>query len=405
MTGGIMAKTTAILSLDGGGTWALIQARTLQRIYGDMGGHAILRHFDWAVANSGGSIVLGGLMLDWSPARIISYFENHQERAAIFDDRFFSFVTRLLGVGPRYKTTSKGARLHAIFAEAPFAPLLHADGHITQMIMVAYDYDRARAALFRTQADSLAANHGVFMPVRIWEAVHASTTAPVNYFNAPAVLPGTHDRRYWDGGLTGHNNPALIGIAEALCNGRRANDIAVLSIGTGTTLRPAATPDATSNKKFVIGRKRSSLLRDIIKVAGSITADPPDFSSFLAHVMLGGTVLAAGENIAAITDGPIVRMNPLVTPFWDGKHWTHQPGQSSDATLASLIDLDMDATSDTGIQLIVGLCTAWLQNAVPNQAIRGHFPLPDGAARTYIHEIGHAQFGAALAQWNAIKPR
>ena len=42
-----------ILSLDGGRSWALIQARILQDIYGDIKGHELLKHFDVVIANSG----------------------------------------------------------------------------------------------------------------------------------------------------------------------------------------------------------------------------------------------------------------------------------------------------------------------------------------------------------------
>ena len=54
-----------ILSLDGGGTWAILETMALKQIYGgDTSGHQILAKFDLAVANSGGSIVLAGLVLD-----------------------------------------------------------------------------------------------------------------------------------------------------------------------------------------------------------------------------------------------------------------------------------------------------------------------------------------------------
>ena len=53
-----------ILSLDGGGSWALIQARVLQDIYGDIKGHELLKQFDMAVKNSGDSLVLGCLCND-----------------------------------------------------------------------------------------------------------------------------------------------------------------------------------------------------------------------------------------------------------------------------------------------------------------------------------------------------
>ena len=49
-----------ILSLDGGGSWALIEVKALIALYGaGATGHEVLSHFDLAAANSGGSIVLG----------------------------------------------------------------------------------------------------------------------------------------------------------------------------------------------------------------------------------------------------------------------------------------------------------------------------------------------------------
>ena len=55
--------TFRILSLDGGGPWALLQAMALARLYPGLDGHAILGRFDLAIANSGGSITLAGLAM------------------------------------------------------------------------------------------------------------------------------------------------------------------------------------------------------------------------------------------------------------------------------------------------------------------------------------------------------
>jgi len=38
-----------ILSLDDGGSWALVQARVLIDIYGDTNGHELLHQFDMAI--------------------------------------------------------------------------------------------------------------------------------------------------------------------------------------------------------------------------------------------------------------------------------------------------------------------------------------------------------------------
>ena len=58
--------THKILSLDGGGAWAMLQAMALGDLFGDRPGWEILAQFDLAVANSGGSIVLGGKPA-WKP--------------------------------------------------------------------------------------------------------------------------------------------------------------------------------------------------------------------------------------------------------------------------------------------------------------------------------------------------
>jgi patatin-like phospholipase/acyl hydrolase len=52
-----------ILSLDGGGAWAIIEARALIGLYGiDTAGHDVLRRFHLVAENSGGSLVLAGLV-------------------------------------------------------------------------------------------------------------------------------------------------------------------------------------------------------------------------------------------------------------------------------------------------------------------------------------------------------
>jgi patatin-like phospholipase/acyl hydrolase len=75
-----------ILSLDGGGSWALIQARILQDIYGDIQGHELLRKFDLVIANSGGSLVLACLCNNMRLSEIISVFKlNQKEKKFSFD--------------------------------------------------------------------------------------------------------------------------------------------------------------------------------------------------------------------------------------------------------------------------------------------------------------------------------
>ena len=70
-----------ILSLDGGGSWALIQVMALIDLYGDNAtGHEVLREFDLAAANSGGSIVLGGLVEDMPLVTLLNFFLSEEKR-------------------------------------------------------------------------------------------------------------------------------------------------------------------------------------------------------------------------------------------------------------------------------------------------------------------------------------
>lgn len=60
-----------ILSLDGGGSWALI------KLYGAAAtGHQVLRDFDLVAATSGGSLVLGGLVENLSLNELLSVFRG-----------------------------------------------------------------------------------------------------------------------------------------------------------------------------------------------------------------------------------------------------------------------------------------------------------------------------------------
>jgi len=99
------------------------------------------------------------------------------------------------------------------------------------LLITGFDYDRNRATFFRSCAAS-GPTWGTGEPtgITLAEAIHASTNAPLNYFDAPATFP---DRpgRYWDGAISGCNNPVLAAVTEAIVTGQNPVDLAVLSIG------------------------------------------------------------------------------------------------------------------------------------------------------------------------------
>ena len=96
-----MAKDR-ILSLDGGGSWALIQVMALIDLFGgDATGHEVLREFDLAAANSGGSIVLGGLVENMPLATLLNFFLSEEKRKSVFVKKPHLPHT------PKYKTEKK----------------------------------------------------------------------------------------------------------------------------------------------------------------------------------------------------------------------------------------------------------------------------------------------------------
>ena len=78
----------SILSLDGGGSWALIQAKVLYERYAktnpQIAGHEVLRHYDLVIANSGGSLVLSMLCADMKLRDIVDLFNDTAILKSIF---------------------------------------------------------------------------------------------------------------------------------------------------------------------------------------------------------------------------------------------------------------------------------------------------------------------------------
>src|SRR5271170_604168 len=190
-----------ILSLDGGGTWAVLEAMALGNLYGnDTNGRQILTQFDYVAATSGGSIVLGCLLNDWPPSRIVKFFLDERQRKNIFVARGWGILRPGLA---RWSTAGKFAGLKKLLGNELLSDLANkvprgGSGAPLQIVITAYDYDRNRARFFRSNPNSAAASDAVAQPVTIAQAVHASSNAPIIYFDEPADLGSLG--RFWDGG-------------------------------------------------------------------------------------------------------------------------------------------------------------------------------------------------------------
>jgi hypothetical protein len=382
-----------ILSLDGGGSWALIQAMALIDLYGGSAtGHEVLHDFDLAAANSGGSIVLGCLVEDMKLSEILVFFLSLKKRKTIFVEKLHLWYT------PKYVAVDK---LKGLVAALPvrgrwFLPDAARDivssstGKPVHLLITSFEFDRCRGRFFRSApAKGPSWGGGDPAQVQLAEAIHASTNAPVLYFDKPAELLSEQGKRYWDGGVSGCNNPVLAAVAEAVVLGNKPEDIVALSIGTGTVALPPARPGAAPADYFASPAKQG-ILPDIERMAGSILDDPPDAASFLAHVLTGGP-----PGLPKPVDSRVVRMSPMISPVQDATGTWSPPKGLEDPAFKKVAGLTMDAVAQDEVDAIQNLASLWLQSIVRNQPIRMGADLKS--------EVGQDFYRDAKAAWLAVR--
>jgi len=285
-----------------------------------------------------------------------------------------------------------------------------------QLVIVGYDYFRRRVNFFRSRTQSAATKFSPeFFRVTLGHAIHASSNAPVNYFDDPATITlsassgnDTRSTWFWDGGVSGFNNPVLAGLIEAMTNRVRPSDCKVLTIGTGTGARAIITDygsstdpilkeiyNANLNNKLVITSHNFSFLRDVEELATSILADPPDSDTYIAYSILRPELDPLGN---------IVRINPTMKPelHATSKKYKCPPVYDTDPTsrenFQTLLDMDMDAVEQSQVNLIKDLCDKFIvhdatQPRLPNQLIRGDL------TTTYL---GQPYYKEARERWRDI---
>ncbi len=406
-----------ILSLDGGGIWALIEVKALIALADydeNTPGHAVLQDFDLAAANSGGSIVLGALVENLTLGEILAQFQDATKRKSIFspaglkDVLLHNFAENvasvvpedcdlnLTGIVPKYSAKNKLPALRRTLPNTGDVSLtevargLHGPGsEDVHLLITGFDYDLNRAVFFRSsRVGGPQWGKGQAAQVTLAEAIHASTNAPVSYFDAPAQLPHAPHRRYWDGAIAGCNNPVLAAVTEAIGKGKEPEEVAVLSIGTGSVVRPMPKPGQRPSPytQPILG---PGIVPDVRKVATAIIDDPPDVATFLAHVLTG-----SGKRTLRPADSRIVRMSPLISPVKKKGGWS-APGSMTPSEFEYLANLGLDAIEAKEVNAISSYAELWLKGAAPNQPIR-----MDGA--TLKAELGQASFQEAVAAWEVL---
>lgn len=395
-----------ILSLDGGGTWALLQVRALQAIYGPTAkGHDILKNFDLVAANSGGSITAAGLFANLPLDKVMGLFTDPKTLKQIFVKVGFlphpiETIFAEFGAAPKYSTADKLKGLIKVFSafQGSFSKLTLRQasdqvwdnvGKRVKLIITAFDYDTQRAVFFRSHA-SPASSSDLYLNTKLIEAVHASSTPPVLYFDHPALVG---KGRYWDGGVAGLNNPVLVAVLEGMIAMPDREAINVLSLGTGTVRIPV---DSAANAPETLTAKpvKSEIFpTDLEAFAGSILDDPPDAASFDAYVALGLPLPAANE--VPLASSRFVRLNPRIGPIKTGNTWSAPPyfqGVQGREKLSRLTKMHLDAIAPKDVEAIKALADAWvIGDQVPNQGIRS-----DPA---YNVQIGFAEAAKGIQAW------
>lgn len=361
-------------------------------------GRDILNYFNLAIANSGGSIVLAGLVMNMSPREIFNLFDENTKRKGIFVDNLINVPDFR-----KYSTEDKLEGLQKAFVDKPInckmSDISSEFNISTEIVICAFNYDRERATFFRSNANSLAASNPKLgfknlKNLTLLQAMHASSTAPVKYFDDPALIPYDNPddgyARFWDGGVGGFNNPVMAGVVELLAKIPKPKVIRALSIGTGNVFLPLGVKGGNSFGLYKMPQK-PGLINDINLLAHAIINDPPDAASFTAHVVLGGKLPL---NSDPVTDGSVVRMNPLVQPIKAASEaeFPWELPYFSVKEFIRLSELDLDAVDQYDVNLIKKLAHHWLTDAAINQPVRMN-------GETLACEIGHDKYTKALAQW------
>lgn len=368
-----------ILSLDGGGSWAIIQLLTLKDRYGNIKGHEILCKFDLVIANSGGSIVLAALAENYSLDKAISLFKEKKNRERIFhknsfSERFFPVdYLRVLGLGfgPKYSSKKKKEAFEDLFPEINKMQMDELPKFIgkesLKLAVCTYDALNNRAKFFKSYTSG---NNG-YDSVKLTQAINGSSNAPVQYFDFPARFKAKESDIFyelWDGALGGFNNPILAGVIEAYKLGENLEKIKMISIGTSNSLMSLDDKKSFWKwKQIALKYRRKKLFfsklkpqakffsETVLNQAKTILYQPPDTANYIAMMFLNATTgLNTNENI--------IRLSPLI-------HFDSETPAETIPLVKELYSLDMDLTEDSQIISLLNCFDAWKIGKIYNQPI------------------------------------
>ncbi len=397
-----------LLSLDGGGSWALIQILTLREKYGNKNGHAILRDFDMVIANSGGSIVLAGLVANWTLDECLTLFDKEETRRSIFSKNkwrkkyFPTGITNLFNFGPKYSTTQKYAAFQKLFKSIVKLELkdvpVYVGNEDLKIIICTFDSLNKRAKFFKSYSISQKDPED-FDSMGLIKAIHGSSNAPVNYFDFPARVKAKQSEKFyylWDGALGGFNNPVAAGLIEAIKLNYDLSQLYIISLGTANKIPPMEDRknyyklirSVQKNRKFNLRNNLKFYFSNVLNMAQTILYEPPDWSNYVAYITKYKNNTNHTENLKSF-----IRLSPLL--YCDD--YSDKDKNYTDFML-KILDLDMDAVKQKDIELIKQCFEYWKESKLYNQPIKSDF----NKEHKVQLEIGHKYFKDGLSAWNKV---
>lgn len=271
-----------VLALDGGGLKGVFTASVINKLEKQLG-HSITEHFDIITGTSTGGLIALGLGAGLSGKEIEDFYIKHGPE--IFPSKgLLGNITRWFcwWFKHKYSGTVLEKKLKDLFKhQGELQPLL-GDSH-KRLIVPTFLASESTPRLLKTPH---ASRYKYDWRLPMWVVGMATAAAPT-YFPVFKY----DNKHYLDGGLWA-NNPALIGLVEALDLGADIKNIRVLNIGTTFSHKDKISFYPLSKLISFLKLKRSGLL----SWAKTILPTSMHANSFATAHMYTHQLLAPGNS-------------------------------------------------------------------------------------------------------------
>ncbi len=209
-----MEDTFNILSIDGGGIRGIIPAKYLQRVEEILNGTLIHEYFDLITGTSTGGIIALAAGMGIPMKEICDLYAEKGKQ--IFSRNYFRGYPIIQS---KYNSIKLKKELNSIFEERKMSD------YKTRLCIPSINITNGRTKVFKTPHDP---SYIQDKDRYLYEIALATSAAPLYFKPYEIESTGTHV----DGGLWA-NNPALVGITEAIKLGYTLSNIKICSLGTG----------------------------------------------------------------------------------------------------------------------------------------------------------------------------